>query len=73
MRIISKKTRQNGEPLFVLEKMPEPNSRNEYILSEYDYSVPVILTKTKKGYELEFFLADNFVKTFISNAEIIEE
>ena len=72
MKIISKKTRQNGEPLFVLEKTPEPNSRNEFILTEYYYSVPVILTKTKKGYELEFFLADKFIKTFISNAEIIE-
>lgn len=72
MKIISKRTRHNGEPIFTLEKMPEPNERNEFLLSEYDYSVPVVLTKTKKGYELEFFLANNFLKTFIPNTEIIE-
>ena len=72
MKIISKRTRQNGEPIFTLEKMPEPNERNEFLLVQYGYSVPVILTKTKKGYELEFFLANNFLKTFISNTEILE-
>lgn len=72
MKITSKRTGPNGEPLFTLTKLPEPNSRNEFLLQEYNYSVPVILTKTKKGYELEFFLANNFLKTFIPNTEIIE-
>lgn len=73
MKIISKRKRENGEPLFTLTKKPYPNERNEYLLEEYNDRVNVIITKTKKGYELEFFLVNNFLKTFISNTDIIEE
>ena len=70
MKIISKRKGSDSQPTFTLTKEPEPNTRNSFILHQFNENISVELKQTRKGFEAEIYVCNKFLKFFISNADV---